>query len=218
LLKPPVDPDDRCRWVPFPCLFSLLAFEKHVQEKFPSHSQPAGGAAASSESHGNALAPKSDAAEVMTISAPAAFVAKSSSASAASPEISTSHAGPDVTTALSNFSSAGAASDATPPVAPAPISSPPFQFSSLSTIVSHLSQRYIFFVAPVNPKLYQGYSKVVKNPMSLSVITSKFVSANCSFRVGVACITIWFQDRKAGICLQRTSFVAGHSTHVQQLP
>jgi hypothetical protein len=173
------DPDDRCRWVPFPCLFSLPAFEKHIQKRFPSQGQPSSGAPSSSESKSNFdAAPKSDAAEVLTGSS----TAISSSLSAAFPgPLSTIHTRTDVTLGIS--SPPVVASGVSPAAAPSPVSPAPMSFPSLSSIVSHLSQRYILFVPPVNPKHFPGYSKVVKNPMSLSVITSKFVSLNVFFRV-----------------------------------
>jgi hypothetical protein len=63
-----------------------------------------------------------------------------------------------------------------PAAAPSIVSSASSKLPSLSYVVSYLSQRYYLFVAPVNPKEYKGYNKIVKNPMSLQVITSKSVS------------------------------------------
>ena len=137
-----VDPNDRCRWVPFPCLFSLPAFEKYVQEKFPSQGQAASDAPTSLESTPAAAA---------SVRTPAAVTPAASTPAVVAPVV-------------------------TPSVAPSPVSATSSKTPSLSYVVSYLSQRYHLFVAPVNPKLFSGYSKIVKNPMSLQVITSKFVS------------------------------------------
>jgi hypothetical protein len=140
-----VDPNDRCRWVPFPCLFSLPAFEKYVQEKFPSQGQAASDAPTSLESTPAAAA---------SVRTPAAVTPAASTPEVAAPVV-------------------------TPSVAPSPVSAASSNKTpSLSYVVSYLSQRYHLFVAPVNPKFFSGYSKIVKNPMSLQVITSKFVSMN----------------------------------------
>jgi hypothetical protein len=84
---------------------------------------------------------------------------------------------------------------AAPVVPPSPVSSASSQFSSLSSVVSYLSQRYFLFVAPVNPKHFPGYSKIVKNPMSLQVITNKFVSMCHSFGFVLMCAFSVFTGR-----------------------
>jgi hypothetical protein len=137
-----VDPTDRCRWVPFPCLFSLPAFEKYIQEKFPSQGQPASDAPTSLE------------------------ITPAAATSARTPGLVAAGAG---TPAVVHPS-------ITPAVAPSPDSSTSSKLPSLSYVVSYLSQGYYLFVAPVNPKDFSGYSKIVKNPMSLQIITSKSVS------------------------------------------
>ncbi len=180
------DPTDRCRWVPFPCLFSLPAFEKYVQEKFPSQGPQSNDASSSLKSNADTAATTTlDATVAMppTESSPPTPVVASACVAVVSPATSIVSRPAAATDAPP--SSVAAAPTSAPAQALSSVSSASPQFSSLSSVVSYLSQRYFLFVAPVNPKHFPGYSKVVKNPMSLQVITNKFVFVYILFLLDV---------------------------------
>jgi hypothetical protein len=191
VVEPSPDPNDRCRWVPFACLFSMSAFERVVREKHPGHGQPAIDTAASASCHGVLPSPPITSNAHTSQSPPAANslaeaprVQNSTSASAA--VASVAPAPVDIVNPAASSTAVTNASAVTA-VAPPSLPSSTSQFISLSSVVLYLSSRYTLFVSPVNPKLFVGYNKIVKNPMSLSVITSKFVLGHASVCYMVDC-------------------------------
>jgi hypothetical protein len=173
------DPSDCCRWVPFPCLFSLPAFEKYVQEKYPSQGK-ANDVLASSEC-ADVSAAKQKLDDIAILSTPFSAPVEIESSPAATAALSaTSLAATPTAAAASVCAQAVATPSVSSAVAPSPVASAPSHSQSLTSVVSYLSQRYVLFVAPVDPKVFGGYSKIVKKPMSLSVISSMFVFSNSS--------------------------------------
>ena len=150
-----------------------------MQEKYPSQGK-ANDVPASSEC-ADVSAAKQKLDDIAILSTPSSVPVEVESSIAATAALaSTSLAATPTAAAASACAQAVATPSVSSAVAPSPVACAPSHSQSLTSVVFYLSQRYVLFVAPVDPKLFVGYSKIVKKPMSLSVIKSMFVFTNSS--------------------------------------